>query len=77
MHGIDGGRVADIDADFAAAWSDGKIAAAYNERDYSRALRETMRLADIANQYVNDHKPWSWPNRTARRPTCTRCAAVH
>ncbi len=45
-------------ADFAAAWAEGRIAAAYDERDYSRALREIMRLADLANQYVNDHKPW-------------------
>ena len=56
------GKLGEIDvaacADFAAAWADGRIAAAYDERDYSRALRETMRLADIANQYVNDHKPW-------------------
>ena len=34
------------------------IAQAYEERDYARALRETMRFADIANQYVNDNKPW-------------------
>jgi len=45
-------------AEFAAAWTEGRIAAAYEERDYGRALREIMRLADIANQYVNDHKPW-------------------
>ncbi|MCV2219774.1 methionine--tRNA ligase [Thauera sp. Sel9] len=56
------GRLGETDtracADFAAAWADGAIAAAYDERDYGRALREIMRLADLANQYVNDHKPW-------------------
>ncbi len=56
------GRLGEVDADacaeFAAAWTEGRIAAAYDERDYSRALREIMRLADLANQYVNDHKPW-------------------
>ncbi len=36
----------------------GDIAAAYESGDYGRALREIMRLADIANQYVNDEKPW-------------------
>ncbi|MBT0962013.1 methionine--tRNA ligase [Denitromonas iodatirespirans] len=36
----------------------GEVARAYEARDYSRALREIMRLADVANQYVNDHKPW-------------------
>jgi methionyl-tRNA synthetase len=34
------------------------IARAYNDRDYSVALREVMRLADAANVYVNDEKPW-------------------
>ena len=31
---------------------------AFNDRDYSTALREIMRLADVANVYVNDEKPW-------------------
>jgi methionyl-tRNA synthetase len=56
------GRLGEADAaacaEFAAAWAEGRVAAAYDERDYSRALREIMRLADSANQYVNDHKPW-------------------
>ena len=43
---------------FVAAWHAGEIAAAFEARDDSRALREIMRLADIANQYVNEHKPW-------------------
>jgi len=34
------------------------IVLAYENRDYSRALREIMRLADFANLYVNDNKPW-------------------
>lgn len=45
-------------AEFRTALESGQIAQAYEERDFSRVLRETMRLADIANQYVNDHKPW-------------------
>ncbi len=45
-------------ADFETAFQSGAIAEAYEERDYGRALREIMRLADVANQYVNDHKPW-------------------
>ncbi|HEY3488097.1 MAG TPA: methionine--tRNA ligase subunit beta, partial [Gammaproteobacteria bacterium] len=35
-----------------------KIAEAYNNREYSRAIREIMALADKANVYVNDRKPW-------------------
>ena len=34
------------------------IANHYENRDYGHALREIMALADLANQYVNDHKPW-------------------
>ena len=56
------GKLAEVDAqataEFSAAWAAGSIAACYEERDYSRALREIMHLADLANQYVNEHKPW-------------------
>ncbi len=45
-------------AAFQAAFESNAIAQAYEEHDYSRALREIMRLADLANQYVNEHKPW-------------------
>ena len=34
------------------------IASAYQDREYSRAMREIMALADRANQYIDDHKPW-------------------
>ncbi|MGB0126865.1 MAG: methionine--tRNA ligase [Rhodocyclaceae bacterium] len=57
-----GGRLAEIErramAEFDSAWQAGEIRTAYEERDYSRALREIMRLADRANLYVNDNKPW-------------------
>jgi methionyl-tRNA synthetase len=39
------------------------IAAHYEARDYSRALREIMALADRANQYVADEKPWELAKR--------------
>lgn len=35
-----------------------EIAKAYEARDYSRALREIMRLADLANADVADAAPW-------------------
>jgi methionyl-tRNA synthetase len=35
-----------------------EIAQCYEGREYSRALREIMALADLANQFVNDAKPW-------------------
>lgn len=34
------------------------IAKAYEAREYSKAMREIMALADKANQYIDDHKPW-------------------
>ena len=62
------GRLGAVDvgacAPFGDAWTQKSILAAYNERDYGRALREVMHLADFANQYVNDNKPWE----LARQP---------
>ena len=34
------------------------IARSYEEREYSRGMREIMRLADLANRYIDDKKPW-------------------
>jgi methionyl-tRNA synthetase len=34
------------------------IAAHYEAREYGKAVREIMALADRANQFVNDHAPW-------------------
>lgn len=31
---------------------------AYETREYSKAVREIMALADRANQYIDEHKPW-------------------
>jgi len=35
------------------------IAAAYEARDYATAVREIMALADRANQYIDQQKPWT------------------
>ena len=34
------------------------IAEGYEAREFSRAMREIMQLADRANQYIDEHKPW-------------------
>jgi len=58
-----GGRLAtslpepDLHREFAAAAP--RIAALYEGRDYSQAIREIMQLADRANQYVDARKPWA------------------
>ncbi len=46
------------------------IAAHYEARDYGRALRQTMELADAVNAYVDAAKPWI---RRRIRPTQWRC----
>jgi methionyl-tRNA synthetase len=43
-------------ADFAAAAA--ALAEDYEQREYSRAVRRIMALADRANQYIDDRKPW-------------------
>lgn len=34
------------------------IAEHYETREFSKAIREIMHLADLANQYIDDKKPW-------------------
>jgi methionyl-tRNA synthetase len=43
------------------------IADAYESRDYGKAVREIMRLADLANVYVNEHKPWLLAKQDGQR----------
>ena len=43
--------------DFVAAGA--SIARAYEAREYSHAVREIMALADRANQYIDEKKPWA------------------
>ncbi|GAO35654.1 methionyl-tRNA synthetase [Sulfuricella sp. T08] len=38
--------------------STNEIARLYDEREYGKAIREIMNLTDIANQYVDEQKPW-------------------
>ncbi|MCD6707134.1 MAG: methionine--tRNA ligase [Thiobacillus sp.] len=51
---------------FEVAFQSQTIIRNYEERDYSRALREVMRLADIANQYIADKKPWEIAKQEGR-----------
>ena len=43
------------------------IAALFEAREYSKALREIMALADLANQYVDTHKPWEMAKQAANQ----------
>ncbi len=42
------------------------VAALYESRDYSAAMREIMLFADRANQYVDANKPWALAKEPAR-----------
>jgi methionyl-tRNA synthetase len=53
-----GGTDTAATADFESVFRSGTIAHCYEQRDFSRALREIMRLADVANQYIAEQKPW-------------------
>jgi methionyl-tRNA synthetase len=65
-----GGRLSAALADaplydeFAAAAE--PIAALYEAREYATAMREIMLLADRANRYVDQHKPWILAKDAAR-----------
>jgi methionyl-tRNA synthetase len=75
-----GGRLADalpdpaLHASFVAAADD--IAAAYEGRDLARVVREVMLLADRANLYIDQQKPWLMAKDPARaeevRAVCTQ-----
>ncbi len=49
----DGKALLDGQRDMAAL-----IAEAYDKRDFARATREIMRMADTINEYVNEQEPW-------------------
>jgi len=56
------GKLGNVDsaatAEFQSAFKSGEIALCFEQREFSRALREIMRLADVANQYIAEKKPW-------------------
>lgn len=64
----------DLYADFVAAGD--TIATTFEARQFSRAIREIMKLADRANQYIDAEQPWArikQPAEHARvHATCTQ-----
>ena len=62
IHKLNDGRLAEtlpepaLYAEFAAAADD--LAADFEQREFSRAVRKIMALADRANQYIDERKPW-------------------
>ena len=58
IHRKFGGRLAAARQDFAFSAKAGEIASLYEQREFGKALREIMALADAANQFVDEQKPW-------------------
>jgi methionyl-tRNA synthetase len=62
IHRFNGGRLAatlaepKLYTEFAAAAAD--LADDFEHREFSRAVRKIMALADRANQYIDERKPW-------------------
>jgi methionyl-tRNA synthetase len=52
-----------------------RISEAYDNREYSKAMRAVMTFADVANRYVDEKKPWDIAKDPARardlHATCT------
>ncbi|MEM7540276.1 MAG: methionine--tRNA ligase [Pseudomonadota bacterium] len=57
-----GGRLSDSVSDETllaeATACEASIASCYETRDFARAMREIMAIADKANQYIDQRKPW-------------------
>ena len=48
------------------------VAEAYEQREYGRAMRTVMSLADRANRYIETRKPWAMIKEEARREDVQR-----
>ena len=53
-----------------------KISSLYESRDFAKAIREVMALADTANQYVAALKPWDIAKSTERDADLQRVCTV-
>ncbi len=52
------------------------IAQHYENLEYSKAIREIMALADKANQYINDRKPWALIKETGKESEVQEICSV-
>jgi methionyl-tRNA synthetase len=73
------GELADAAGDRLLAEGQGKsaeIAALYEGREFGKALREVMALADLANQFVDEHKPWELSKQPGAEAKLAQVCAV-
>lgn len=77
-----GGKLGTVTADGAALLAilqaaSASLQALYDGRDYARALREIMLLADKVNEYVDQNKPWELARKEGMEArlhdVCTTC----
>ena len=48
----------------------------YEDREYSKALRRIMELADTVNEYVDREKPWELAKTQGKEAALQRVASV-
>ncbi len=75
------GRLAAVDhgahEGFARPWAGPEaVAALYEQREFGKAIREVMQLADAVNQYVDAEKPWELAKDPARSDDLHRCCST-
>ena len=77
-----GGQLGTVSADGEALLSQlhaglPAIEALYDQRDYAKALRDTMALADRVNEYVDANKPWELAKQAGQdarlQDVCSTC----
>jgi len=73
------GQLADAAGDRLLAQCQGKsaeIAALYEGREFGKAMREVMALADLANQFVDEQKPWELSKQPGAEAKLAQVCAV-
>lgn len=53
-----------------------EIASLYEQREFGKALREVMRLADLANQFVDEKKPWELSKQPGSEATLRHVCSI-
>lgn len=53
-----------------------QIAQAYEDREYNKAIREIMALADIANRYIDEKAPWLIAKQEGKEKTLQQICSM-
>ena len=66
FNGVLSADIMDLDLVKAFQNSHGSITECFEQRDFAKATRIIMRLADQANQFINHHQPWQLAKQTGQ-----------